>query len=342
MSHLEVGRKRQQIKRQYRYAFKQTTGVCLQNTTDYSPFGVTLDGRTIERGFYRRGFNGMEKDDELKGNGNSYTTEFRQLDPRVGRWFSVDPVIKPYISPYNSMSNNPIVKVDPKGDDDYYNYKGQYLYTDTKVSNDIRIIKQSTFNKLSAKHGFFAVVDKTKSYGNWLTDLTNNSKKVEIKDFEAGNKFSDMWRKSVERPIKEYAGYIVLDVKNAELRFEEINPTLQTSNSASDPYKAGDLFNGQEGVIVIANVHTHPDELNYINRVTDEQIFNAQYSVPSGDGNTAVQMGARYTIGVNNIDYHSPNGKMKSKNNLTSKEKATRGKFSILKHSLEQYGGKID
>jgi hypothetical protein len=32
------------------------------------------------------------KDNELSGDENSYTTEFRQLDPRLGRWFSVDPI----------------------------------------------------------------------------------------------------------------------------------------------------------------------------------------------------------------------------------------------------------
>jgi len=41
---------------------------------------------------YRYGFNGMEKDDEVKGKGNSYTTHFRMLDPRLGRWLSTDPI----------------------------------------------------------------------------------------------------------------------------------------------------------------------------------------------------------------------------------------------------------
>jgi RHS repeat-associated protein len=64
---------------------------------------------------YRYGFNGMEKDDEWKGTGNSYTTEFRQLDPRLGRWLSTDPVVHPGMSPYNSFDNNPIRFVDPFG-----------------------------------------------------------------------------------------------------------------------------------------------------------------------------------------------------------------------------------
>jgi RHS repeat-associated protein len=44
---------------------------------------------------YRYGYQGSEMDNEVNGNGNSYTTEFRQLDPRLGRWMSVDPVFQP-------------------------------------------------------------------------------------------------------------------------------------------------------------------------------------------------------------------------------------------------------
>jgi len=57
-------------------------------------------------------------DNEVKGEGNSYTTEFRQLDPRLGRWLSLDPMMAklPWQSPYCSMDNNPIWKNDRKGD----------------------------------------------------------------------------------------------------------------------------------------------------------------------------------------------------------------------------------
>src|SRR5690554_452079 len=66
---------------------------------------------------YRYGFNGMESDDDIKGRGNSYTTEFRQYDPRLGRWLSIDPLFKnfPWQSPYVVFDNNPIVNNDPKG-----------------------------------------------------------------------------------------------------------------------------------------------------------------------------------------------------------------------------------
>jgi RHS repeat-associated protein len=75
-----------------------------------------LDGRTVSLEGYRFGYQGSEKDNEFKGEGNSYTTEFRQLDPRLGRWFSLDPVIQPWQSSYCSMNDNPLWFNDPKGD----------------------------------------------------------------------------------------------------------------------------------------------------------------------------------------------------------------------------------
>ena len=98
---------------------KPSPCVGIRTCSDYSPFGVELDGRTVSLEGYRFGYQGSEKDNEFKGNGNSYTTEFRQLDPRLGRWLSVDPVVKEHRSPYDVLSNNPIIMVDPNGDDDY-------------------------------------------------------------------------------------------------------------------------------------------------------------------------------------------------------------------------------
>ncbi len=68
---------------------------------------------------YRFGFNGMEKDDEVKGNGNSLDFGARIYDPRIGRWLSTDPSERRYpgISPYNYVFNNPLIFDDPTGMD---------------------------------------------------------------------------------------------------------------------------------------------------------------------------------------------------------------------------------
>lgn len=83
---------------------------------DYYPFGMLVPGRHGNSGDYRYGYQGSEKDNEVKGEGNSYTTHYRFLDPRVGRWMSIDPVTMPSESPYSSMANNPVLYNDVNGD----------------------------------------------------------------------------------------------------------------------------------------------------------------------------------------------------------------------------------
>ena len=67
---------------------------------DYYPFGMLVPQRNYSSPEYRYGFQGQEKDDEIKGNGNSINYKFRMHDPRVGRFFSVDPLARDY--PWNS------------------------------------------------------------------------------------------------------------------------------------------------------------------------------------------------------------------------------------------------
>jgi RHS repeat-associated protein len=66
---------------------------------------------------YMFGFNGQEKDNEVYGEGNSYTAEFWQYDPRLGRRWNVDPYSGKYSwqSPYAAFNNNPIFYKDPSG-----------------------------------------------------------------------------------------------------------------------------------------------------------------------------------------------------------------------------------
>jgi RHS repeat-associated protein len=88
------------------------------NIRDYDPFGMLINERTFSATAYRFAYGGMEKDDEIKGSGNSYTTEYRIYDSRLGRWLSIDPLADemPSFSPYVYTYNNPIVFKDQKGD----------------------------------------------------------------------------------------------------------------------------------------------------------------------------------------------------------------------------------
>jgi RHS repeat-associated protein len=82
--------------------------------TDYYPYGLDMPGRTFMAEQYRYGYQGSERDPEMSG-GAGYTTFFRALDPRIGRWLTPDPKVFPWQSPYVSMDGNPVALVDPWG-----------------------------------------------------------------------------------------------------------------------------------------------------------------------------------------------------------------------------------
>jgi len=102
---------------------------------DYSPFGVLpiaigMDGRKITMDSYRFGFQSQEKDDEVKGGGNSYDFGARMYDARIGRFLSLDAYASKFASqsPYVFAGNTPIMALDSNGDSVlFYSQSGVYL-----------------------------------------------------------------------------------------------------------------------------------------------------------------------------------------------------------------------
>jgi RHS repeat-associated protein len=120
---------------------------------------------------YRYGFQGQEKDDELKGEGNSLNYTFRMHDPRVGRFFARDPLENkyPWYSPYQFSGNRVIDAVELEGLE-----PGVIIGSDRQV----RLVGQFNLNI-------------EKSNQNWsafkLTDL--KQAKIDIQNHKAlGNK----------------------------------------------------------------------------------------------------------------------------------------------------------
>ena len=79
-----------------------------------------INGSSVEFSsvnLYRYGFNGYEKDDEIKGSGNSLDFGARIYDSRLGRFLSIDPAWKsfPEWSPYLFAANSPIKFIDVDG-----------------------------------------------------------------------------------------------------------------------------------------------------------------------------------------------------------------------------------
>jgi len=76
-----------------------------------------MPGRNGSQDQYRYGFQGQERDDEIKGEGNSLNFEYRMHDPRIGRFFAVDPLTRKYAynSTYAFSENRPIDGIELEG-----------------------------------------------------------------------------------------------------------------------------------------------------------------------------------------------------------------------------------
>ena len=78
--------------------------------TDYYPFGMEMPGRKYNPQGYRYGFQKQEKDENIYGQGNAYSFEYRVYDSRLGRFLSIDPLsgIFPWNSTY-AFSENRVI-----------------------------------------------------------------------------------------------------------------------------------------------------------------------------------------------------------------------------------------
>lgn len=78
---------------------------------------MLVPNRHANSSSYRYGFQGQEMDNEIKGEGNNINFTYRMHDPRVGRFFAVDPMegYLPWNSPYAFSENNVISHVELEG-----------------------------------------------------------------------------------------------------------------------------------------------------------------------------------------------------------------------------------
>lgn len=94
------------------------------SATNYYPFGMAMRSIVSSDG-YRYGFNGQEKETEL--NPSITSAEYWMYDGRLGRRWNLDPVVKSWQSNYSCLSNSPIWRIDPKGDDDFFDSEGNFI-----------------------------------------------------------------------------------------------------------------------------------------------------------------------------------------------------------------------
>lgn len=153
----------------------------IRQATDYSPFGVTLSGRNFtltgaEKG--RFGFQGQEMDNEIKGEGNSVNYTFRMHDPRLGRFFAIDPLAHNFSwnSPYSFSENRVIDGIDLEGREwsknvTYNPFDATFTVTYTAK---VKVVNGSSLTKEQATKS----MDEMEAYGQQIFNQYDENKRV--------------------------------------------------------------------------------------------------------------------------------------------------------------------
>jgi hypothetical protein len=163
------------FKRNLSYAAYQSVNHLCQ--TNQGSFVLMQPGVEYEevRG-YRFGFNGQGKIDEIFGEGNFNDYKYRGNDPRIARFFAVDPLSKSYpeLTPYQFASNTTIWARELEGLEAWYttNECGEQVLIEGVAGP----ISESRQQELGATH-----------FGLFVTNQVNLFSKQEINTFSAWN-----------------------------------------------------------------------------------------------------------------------------------------------------------
>ncbi len=248
----------------------------------------------IQNLFTNFAYNGMKLDNEVSGNGNSYTTLFRELDVRLGRWWAVDPKSEqmPWQSSYNSMDNNPIWHNDPLGDDIEFGSKEakeihNKKYTPQYKKNIFGKIKQvsevyneqyvKTFDQINNDHSvLFFVHEKGNStniegYGTIIPDKNKTKKGQDL--------FHIIWSEPGEAHGGTGEHVLLEEVYHAKqiLDSKEFNTTRNMPDFTAEMEVEAKEFAGSVGVKHRSNYlapggggYSYPTEMGIINNTNSD------------------------------------------------------------------------
>ncbi len=155
-------------------------------------FGV-VSNFYILGGDYRYSFQGQEKDDEVKDiKGGSINYKYRMHDPRVGRFFAIDPLARkyPHYTPYSFSGNKVIAFVELEGLEEIEPVVPQY---GPVLENEApEILLPEVFD------GYQKMLDDWKKNGLYPAPEELDNEQLEAPDFDEWLKIFDIDMNSPE------------------------------------------------------------------------------------------------------------------------------------------------
>ncbi len=195
---------------------------------------------TIANGGYRYGFQGQEKDDDIKNKkGTSLNYKFRMHDPRGGRFLSIDPLATeyPHNSPYAFSENRVIDGTELEGAEYLWYYQNlikmnsggsivlnrknfsstfnDQFRTQVRTYVDANGITNLTTNEVVLTPNHFFGFDDTESikaqYYSKQKNMTQNKNRLITRDLKIGNRTFSYSKISVSRaPVTKTASLGIL------------------------------------------------------------------------------------------------------------------------------------
>ena len=235
---------------------------------------------------YRFGFNGHEKDDEVKGLGNSLDFGARIYDSRLGRWLSTDPLASkyPFASPYNFVLNNPITSIDPDGKLVVF-VNG---YRPGKTVGDIHMNKKEVFK--TDKYGYWGNMDDKfmERMGDYNAVYADASGMTLGPKSKASFRYENGKQSGQDLISKINSGEVVLQKNDAGEIIETIKIVAHSQGSAEAAGQADVLTKAGYKVEVIYNIAPkQPEDIktpNGVERIvqygSDKDIVAPQSPMP--------------------------------------------------------------
>ena len=140
--------------------------------------------------------------DNATGLGSGYTTLFREYDPEIARWKSLDPKLKdfPSESPFSAMGNNPIMNTDVLGDIIFkMNFTEQNNYNFEADMAYLKTINSPTINSIISK----AEGADSKIYCYYLDVGDYSNTDINHSGFENTWTIGKLWEKAINNPNRD-------------------------------------------------------------------------------------------------------------------------------------------
>lgn len=215
----------------------------LTSNNNYYAFGSLQPDRSNNSLQTRHGFNGQMMDNDINGLGNHNTALYWEYDPRIARRWNLDPVIRPWESPYAVFGGNPIWNTDHDGDD--------FVNVHTERKEKAKVSMDAAAGELASAESAF---------GKYAGMSKDDVKSLKENDKASYNEYRTL-KDNVSSAQKKYNNALARynqEVKyeaivNSVLKdFQNVNPQLYAEWDKFDPFGRG---------VIDINVSAQNDEI---------------------------------------------------------------------------------